>query len=689
MLIGLAAAGIPVLLHLLNLRKLKTVKFSTLRFLKELQKTRIKRFKIKQIILLILRTLIIVFAALAFARPTVESSLPFAEEYAGTSAVILIDNSFSMEISDEFGERRKQALNSAKNILNTLKEGDEAAILPMSETVNPNTLRFSKNLTFLQSRLAEIKTSYEPANLERSLRYASVLMQDAGNLNREVYVISDAQQNIIDDLNVDSTKIFQKNLNFYFIKTGAESERDIKNISIDSVNVITKIFEQGKPIEAEVFIKNHSEDDYNDLVLSLLYNGKRTAQRNVSIPAGEIRTVSISAPPQTSGLVTAKLELEKDALEPDNERHFAFIIPDAPKIAVFCKKDVSDFIGAVLKSGENTKNSYYFSPEQISSVDFSEFDVIYAPASYFRESDFVRLQRYLEAGGSAMIFPGDISNGSNIAESMKSIGVDIGELKNFEKPVKFQSVDKLHPLFEGVFKGTTDEEAIVESPEIYNALPAKSGFPLIEMDGGYFLSEAQREKGRLLWLGVTPDLEWSTFPMTGIFFAIIYRSAAYLSARESFGRYIYAGDQIMLSLPKKYASGGNFRITDPAGNEFFARAAVLPAGAVISLDNLDEPGVYAVYSGNEDVISFIAVNTDPGESNLNILKNDEIEERLQPRLNEDTDIFFIEDSRNIAANLERARTGAELWQLFILAAVLAALAEMIAAKNSKAEAAEE
>ena len=63
MLLGLLAAGIPILLHLLNLRKLKTIEFSTLRFLKELQKTRIRRFKIKQIILLILRTLIIIFAA--------------------------------------------------------------------------------------------------------------------------------------------------------------------------------------------------------------------------------------------------------------------------------------------------------------------------------------------------------------------------------------------------------------------------------------------------------------------------------------------------------------------------------------------------------------------------------------------------------------------------------------------------
>ena len=46
-LLGLAAAAIPVLLHLLNLRKLKTIEFSSLRFLKELQKTKIRRLKLR------------------------------------------------------------------------------------------------------------------------------------------------------------------------------------------------------------------------------------------------------------------------------------------------------------------------------------------------------------------------------------------------------------------------------------------------------------------------------------------------------------------------------------------------------------------------------------------------------------------------------------------------------------------
>ena len=60
-LLGLLAASIPIILHFLNLRKIKKVEFSTLSFLKELQKSKIRKIKIKQLLLLLIRILIIIF----------------------------------------------------------------------------------------------------------------------------------------------------------------------------------------------------------------------------------------------------------------------------------------------------------------------------------------------------------------------------------------------------------------------------------------------------------------------------------------------------------------------------------------------------------------------------------------------------------------------------------------------------
>ncbi len=50
-LIGLAAAGIPLIIHLFNFRRPKRIDFSSLVFLKELQKSTMQRVRIKQILL--------------------------------------------------------------------------------------------------------------------------------------------------------------------------------------------------------------------------------------------------------------------------------------------------------------------------------------------------------------------------------------------------------------------------------------------------------------------------------------------------------------------------------------------------------------------------------------------------------------------------------------------------------------
>jgi uncharacterized membrane protein len=88
-LFGLLAASIPILIHLLNLRKLKKIEFSTLIFLKELQKNKIRKIKIKQWLLLLLRVLLILFIVLAFARPTLKSiAIGGTASTAKTSAVL-------------------------------------------------------------------------------------------------------------------------------------------------------------------------------------------------------------------------------------------------------------------------------------------------------------------------------------------------------------------------------------------------------------------------------------------------------------------------------------------------------------------------------------------------------------------------------------------------------------------------
>jgi Aerotolerance regulator N-terminal len=92
-LLGLAGAAIPVLLHLLARREPPTVVFPAVRYLVSTTQEHQRRLKLQNLLLLLLRTLLIVLIVLAAAAPTMPSS--GVPGHAPTALVLIVDNSLS------------------------------------------------------------------------------------------------------------------------------------------------------------------------------------------------------------------------------------------------------------------------------------------------------------------------------------------------------------------------------------------------------------------------------------------------------------------------------------------------------------------------------------------------------------------------------------------------------------------
>ena len=88
---------------------------------------------------------------------------------------------------------------------------------------------------------------------------------------------------------------------------------------------------------------------------------------------------------------------------------------------------------------------------------------------------------------------------------------------------------------------------------------------------------------------------------------------------------------------------------------------------------------------NSELINIISVNHKNSESVLSKKNDDELTVRIGEYTGDDTEITVIDINDDIQKELVRARTGTELWQFFLIAAVLCALAEMLVARNSKSE----
>src|SRR3954451_14568710 len=94
----LALASVPIIIHLLNRRRFQLVEWAPMKYLKLTIKTNRRRLRIEQILLLILRTLVIIFLFLAVARPVLSQGRGggILASHARTSRFIVIDDSLSM-----------------------------------------------------------------------------------------------------------------------------------------------------------------------------------------------------------------------------------------------------------------------------------------------------------------------------------------------------------------------------------------------------------------------------------------------------------------------------------------------------------------------------------------------------------------------------------------------------------------
>ena len=246
-LFGFLAASIPIIIHLLNLRKLKKIEFSTLAFLKELQKNKIKKVKIKQWILLALRTLIIIFLVLSFSRPTIKSTaIGGTSSAAKTTAVIIIDNTFSMSVITDKGSYLNRAKKIASNLLSRLQEGDEAVIITTG-SIN-SKVSISTNIAKLKSDLKDLQISYISNPLHKSIIQAADIISKSDNFNKEIYILSDFQsKTLYEDKKglSDFSKLLNQQVRLYSFDL---SDKDAANLSITELKSNNQIFEVGKPL---------------------------------------------------------------------------------------------------------------------------------------------------------------------------------------------------------------------------------------------------------------------------------------------------------------------------------------------------------------------------------------------------------------------------------------------------------
>ncbi len=500
-LFGLIAASIPIIIHLLNLRKLKKIDFSTLQFLKELQKNKIRKIKIKQWLLLALRVLIILAIVTAFARPTlVGVSIGGTTSAAKTTAVFILDDTFSMSVVDQNGSYFNQAKEAIKNILTQFEEGDEFGLVLVSH--QPNEIEMTSNLNKFKQEVEESNISFASGKLNTAIIKAAQLIGDAQNFNKEIYLLTDFQKGRLASENeiTDLKEQLGEQVRLYSFNY---SGKDVTNCGIVELKINTQIFEKDKPVKFDAVVKNYSERVKDNLVVSLFVDGERSAQQSLNLNPGESKTANLEAPAKKFGYSEAFVEIEEDDILEDNKRFTSFSVPEKiPVLILYDNINDTKLVDAALRS-VSEKNYFELTlkkVEQVPGTQLSNFQVVILISSDFSgESD--RLNQFVNSGKGLIVFPASDDNSQNFSISLKSINISgaTGLIKmDRDQSIRFNEIDFNHPVFENIF--IEGKKKQVESPDFYSYYkinPAGKGKAIISLeDESSFLSEYSIDGGK-------------------------------------------------------------------------------------------------------------------------------------------------------------------------------------------------
>ena len=667
LLAGLAAVAIPIAIHLFNFRRPQRLDFSTLRFLRELEATAVRRVRIRQWLLLALRALAVVFLVLAFARPTQTADAGAFEEGAARSLVVVLDNSRSMTLRDAQGALLDQAKALGAAVIEATGRGDERALVPTAPPPEYRPVPFTTADPALDA-VAATEALAGAESLTAAIARAGSVLESALHPRREIVVVSDLQAATFTD---SASAALSADVDVALVPLGGRRQT---NTAVTDVRIVSRIVEPGRPVQIEAVLARYGGRS-GTVGASLTLDGQRVAETAVDVIPGEPATARFTVTPPARGWLGGEVRIEADAAEWDDARYFALRVPPPPRVLVVRgdgqRADlVTLALGVAAESGGVALNEV--AEGGLAGADLDRYDAVVLVGPRDVSAVAGRLEAFVAAGGGVLAFPGAEAEALNpLLQAVGGGRIDgvVGE-RGGASIGTTGDADLDHPLFAGVFDDGRPALERIDVSQAVRYRPAGDETTLIGLQAGPpFLQEIRRGEGSVLLVGVAPDDGWSDLPQRGLFVPLLYRAAAYLAAGSVVGETGGAEGTVRV---EGVDAGQPLRLVGPDGVTTTPLQRTVPGAVVLDVaDAVARAGLYRVVQGDR-TLRVVAVNEDARESDPAALSPVEAAERLEAitgrpvRLLDDVD----------AALGEGGAGGTPLWTVFLALALACLLGEM-------------
>ena len=603
--IALALVGVPLLLHLLARRRLRPVPFSTLSFLEKIQSSRTRRLRLRQWLLLLLRTLAVLLLVLAFLRPAIRG---VSAGVRGNETVVLLDLSASMAARDAHS---RSSLDRARDVLANIWRAGGVVGLVVADREGVRDVREAPAAgdppQWIESLSTDGRSAVPASGLVRAL---DRLKQSKAGL-KEVLWVSDFFGTQSDSLPSVPAEITLRRID-------VGPEEATKNISVQAIRMAQPLARPGMEDELNVRFQLSGSESDTALVVATL-SGRKVAEGEVHVRSvGEnLRTMPVRMP--DAGLHSLEVEIEdEDALALDNRRDMVLSVPPVPRVLI-AGSDVPAMrtLERALAPGAGVNAaSVIVRPGPVAAKDLEKTDVLLlvAPVTV-TEEEARAIGDYVVKGGGLWMFAGDRLDLAALSRTLlRQFG--FGPIVDVSRPgtVPWGVIDQAHPALRGLLSGKGRFELPVVEKRL-QVTPGVGTKTLIRLeDGGSFLLERDVDGGRVWWTPCALSGGWTDWALTGAFAPVVQSGVLYLAGKGDLPAEQVVCGNVLRWRERPGSRGNAAEVEDPLGNRVPAAPSVEP-GIAWETNATRWPGIYTLYVDGKEA-GIASVQLDPREQKI-------------------------------------------------------------------------
>jgi len=612
---------IPIVIHLFNFKRYKTMYFSSLAFVKHVDEKTKATKSLKNILVLLSRLLAFAFLVLAFAQPYFTSK----NDGKVTKASFLsmyIDNSFSMQSRGAEGQLLSEARENARSIIKNASldtrfiivtndfSGSEERIMTKVEAFEKiDNIEFSPITRSLNEVIQWQENNFSKKNLEDGIQIQNVLLSDFQEINLKF-----------------NSKLNVEEILMYPIKLNAETDN---NILIDSIWFSSPIHKVNTKNELNIRIQNNSPLNLtNTEVIIAIDSYKKTIF--VDIPENQSIVTKIGYMDKSIGFKTGKVQVVDNQVFFDDTYYLSYKVKKNINVLILNDDDAIPNLSMVL----DLDDYFQYTTIDIKAITKGDLDnvdlILLNGTNKISNGLTTYISDFISNGGSVALFPGKtpIPNEWNNLLSKLKLPL-LG--KKISTGTRIQSLNYADPFFRSVFKTENNKLNLPSVQSVFQAVSNNQSIysPLISLQNGLPLLALSQTNGNAFMFYSSLHPDFGNFSKDALFPTLILRMSE-ISQRK-LPEYLILGDDSRFPIYHKISIDNPVHIIGE-NLDLIPPSISISGVTYITLNSLEKNNgfISGNYSLNTEIpLGNISINYNRRESELNCGTNNLIIDLLK------------------------------------------------------------